>query len=364
MDKKLIVIANDSYTSALMLQGLLQANGIECQLRNVNLVQPNVSDNVKVLINEDDAQRAIMLLTSYSHQVQAEVHPRKILVPIDFSAHSKSAAIFALRLAQLYNSEIKFLHVFSSPLVDMIPFSDMASIQIDIDVSHSILQEQARKKLIAFFDEMKTYAHENGMDDLRMGYSLREGYVSHGIADMCRRYKPGMLIMGTKKEGFRSSELVGRVVADVVKETRIPVLVIPEDAVLTHLAEVKNVLYATHFERCDMVAIRKLLTILAEFQLNITCANVCENPDESIVKANMNALEEYVTKISSKARVNCQSIKGKDSAQVFADYIKNHDIHLFALTMHDRNFLDRIFNPSLTRKMLSQAHIPLLIFPQ
>ncbi len=364
MDNKLIVIANDSYTRALMLQGFLEANGIESHLRNVNLVQPNISDNVKVLISEADAERAIALITSYSQDIKVDHHPRKILVPVDFSPHSKSAARFALKLAKAYNSEIKLLHVFTSPIVDMVPFSDMASIQIDIDISHGIMQEKARDELIGFFEELKAYAAKNGMDDLRMGYSLREGYVSQGIAEMCRYYKPGMLIMGTKKEGFRSSELVGSVVANVVKETRTPVLVIPEDTMLTDLSEVQNVLYATRFEQSDMLSIRKLLTILSEFQLNITCANVCENPDSTLVKANMTVLKEYITKVSKKANVTCELIRGESTAQGFADYMREKEVNLLALTMHNRTLLDRLFNPSLTRKMLSEAHIPLLIFPE
>lgn len=62
MEDKLIVIANETYTSALALQGYLNSNGIECYLKNVNLIQPNISDNVKVQIREADAERAIKLL--------------------------------------------------------------------------------------------------------------------------------------------------------------------------------------------------------------------------------------------------------------------------------------------------------------
>lgn len=364
MDDKLIAIANDSYTSALVLQSFLEANGIKCYLKNVNLVQPNVSDNVKVLISITDAEEVTKLLSAYRTSGKGETQPRKILVPIDFTEHSKNAAFFALRLAQMYKAEVKLLHVFNSPIVDMIPFTDMASIQIDIDISYGILQKNAREKLIKFFNQYKEYANDNGMGDLKIGYALREGFASYGIIDMCKRYKPGLLVMGTKSEGFRSSELVGGVAADVVKETKIPLLVIPEKARLKNLSEVKNVLYATRFDGSDFSAIRKLLTMLSGFNLNVTCANVCDNPEDTVVKANLSALKDYTQRVVKKAKVDFELIKGKNVAKAFKGYITGKNINLLALTMHKRSLLERLFNPSLTRKMLSDADIPLLIFPE
>ena len=156
MEDKLIVIANESYTSALVLQSYLESNGIDCYLKNINLVQPNVSDNVKVLIAENDAEKAISLLAAHRLQKgKGETQPRKILVPIDFLEHSMNAACFALRLAKVYKAEVKLLHVFSSPIVDMIPFTDAASIQIDVDISYQILQKTAKDNLLKFYNQLK-----------------------------------------------------------------------------------------------------------------------------------------------------------------------------------------------------------------
>ncbi|MFP4557636.1 MAG: universal stress protein [Bacteroidales bacterium] len=365
MDDKLIVIANETYTSALVLQSYLESNGIKCYLKNVNLVQPNVSDNVKVQIAEDDAEKAIKLLASYRlTKKKGESQPRKILVPLDFTDHSKNAAYFALKLAKVYGAEVKLLHVFNSPIVDMIPFTDASSIQIDVDVSYQILQKNAKEQLLKFFYKIRKYADENGMESLKIGYSLREGFASYGIVDMCKRYKPGMIIMGTKSQGFRSTELVGSVAAEVVRETKTPLLVIPENASLKDISEVKNVLYATRFDDNDFLAIRKLVTITSGFNVNLTCASVTQDPDDSIVKAKMNSLKDYMKRVVKKAKLDFDIIKGKDSAEAFKGYISGKDIHLFALTMHKRGLLERLFNPSLTREMLSEAEIPLLIFPE
>jgi hypothetical protein len=46
-----------------------------------------------------------------------------------------NAARYAVMLATKYNAQIKLLHVFNSPVVDMIPLTDVASIQIDFDMN-------------------------------------------------------------------------------------------------------------------------------------------------------------------------------------------------------------------------------------
>jgi nucleotide-binding universal stress UspA family protein len=363
MDDKLIVIANESYTSALVLQSYLESKGIECYLKNVNLVQPNVSDNVKVQINETDAEKAIKLLAALNYPGKREQQVRRILVPLDFTEHSKNAAFFALKIAHVYGAELKLLHVFNSPIVDMIPFTDAASIQIDVDISFHILQKNAKEQLIKFHSQLRNYADDNGMKSLRIGYTLREGFASYGIIDTCRRYKPGLVVMGTKNEGFRSSELVGSVATEVVEETKIPLVVIPEKAILRDISEVKTILYATRLDDNDYSAIRKLAIIVSAFRVNIICANISEEPENSIIKAKMNSLKDYTKKVVKKANIDFEFVKGKDSVETFKGFISGRNIDLFAVTMYKRNLLSRIFNPSLTRKMLLEADVPMLIFP-
>jgi nucleotide-binding universal stress UspA family protein len=363
MDDNLIVIATDNYSSALVLQSFLESNGIDCFLKNVNLVQPHVSEGVKVQIKEVDVEKALNLLSFFNYSQKGELGPRKILVPVDFSETSRNAAFFAIKLAHKYGAEIKLLHLFTSPIVDMIPFSDAASIQIDVDISYQVLQKNAKEKLLKFHAELKDYALQQGIPEVRIGYSLRESYVSYGIVEMCQTYKPGMVIMGTKRDGFRSTELLGSTAAEVVSETGIPILVIPEKAALKDIDEVKNVLYVTNLDDADYQALRKLITILSVFNVDISCAHISNDPDNNVAKALMKNMENYFNKVSKKVHIQFNTLEAQKKRDVLKDYIKTKRINLVSVTMHKRNLLERLINPSLTRKMLNEADMPLLIFP-
>ena len=364
MDENLVTIATEKFASAQILQTYLESNGIECFLSNVNLVQPNISEGVKVQIKESDAEKAIKLLSEKNLEVNKNITlPRKILVPIDFSLPSQNAARYALLLASKYGSEVKLLHVFNSPMVDMIPFTDAASVQIDIDLNYNIIQKAAKESLLKFYTELKEFANKTNLGNINIGYSLTEGYAAYGIIEMSKRYNPGIIIMGTKGEGFRSTELVGSVATEVSNETHLPLLIIPEAAVLKGVDEVKNVLYATTFDETDLLAIRKLLSIVSPFNVNVHCLHVSDHPENALVKAKMSNLKNYFEIVNPKVNVECSIIKGKDVACEFIKYFHEKNINLLALTHLKRSMIYKLFNPSICKKMLYESDIPVLLFP-
>ncbi len=366
MDENLVTIATENFASAQILQTYLESNGIECFLSNVNMVQPNISEGVKVQIRGSDAEKAIKLLAQKNTKEEQKklTTPRKILVPIDFSLPSQNAARYALLLASKYGSEIKLLHIFNSPMVDMIPFTDAASVQIDIDLNYNIIYKAAKENLIKFYNELKEFAEQTGLGNIKIGYSLAEGYAAYGIIEMSKRYNPGIIIMGTKGQGFRSTELVGSVATEVSAETHLPLLVIPEAAVLKGVDEAKNILYATTFDETDLLAIRKLISIISPFDnVNIHCLHISSNPENALVKAKMTNIKGYFQSINPKVKVECVINKGKDVESEFIKYIHEKRINLVALTHLKRSMIYKIFNPSLCKRMLYDSDVPVLLFP-
>jgi len=361
----LIDIAIESYSKAVMLKAYLESNGVDCFLKNINILQGAVSEGVKVQIREGDAEKALKLLTQKYHSDEARrlgLQLRKILVPVDFSVPSQNAARFAVMLAAKSNSEIKLLHVFNSPVVDMIPFTDVASIQIDFDMNYNLLHKAAKEKLAKFHADLVEFAKQVGADNVHIGYTLREGYAAYGIIETSQKYKPGIIVMGTKGEGYGSTELVGSVANEVSEETHVPLLAIPEKAVLKGVDEVKNVLYATNFDDSDYSSIRKLLRIVSPFNIKLFCVHVTDKPDSPSIAAQSTSLKDYFKVINPTMEVECNVIESKDMAKAFMDVVKAKSINLVALTTIKRSLIFKLFNPSLSKKMLYQADVPVLLF--
>lgn len=367
MEKQLVTIATDHYTSAEVLKARLEDAGIKCYLKNVHLIQGDPAEGVKIQIMESDVEKALRLMNEWktAREETKQKNPkdiRRILVPVDFSDYSKNACLYALNLAQKLKADIKILHVYYAPIVDLVPITDAYSIQVDMDINLREMESNARKNLLAFVDDIRKVAARHKMNHVKVGYSLREGITEDEIARMARDYKPGIIVVGTKGKGEKQSDIIGSVVYRVLDRTRVPVLAIPEHSAYDASKEVKNIAYATEFDDSDFVAIRRLLSIVSEFHVKVHCIHFSKNVDKTWDEMKMDNVKDYFRKVHKGIEVKCHLLEGEDDLKEVEAFVEKHNIDLFSMVNRKRGLLARLFNPGITRKLIYQSTIPLLIF--
>lgn len=367
MKESLVTLATDHYTSAEVLKARLEAAGIECFLSNVHLIQGAAPEGVKIRIRSEDVEKALRLMSEWkAEQEYADrKNPkavRRVLVPVDFSDYSRNACMYALSLAQKIKAEIKILHVYYAPIVDLVPITDAYSIQVDMDINLREMETNAKKSLISFVSDIRKTAAELKMESVKIGYALREGIIEDEIARMARDYNPGIIVLGTKGKGEKQSDIIGSVVYRVLDRTRVPVLAIPEHSKYDTTSGVKNIAYATEFDDSDFVAIRRLLNILSEFDVKVHCVHLSKDAKRSWDEVRMENLKDYFRKIHKDIEVHCHLLEGDDNIKEVESFAEEFKIDLFSLVNRKRGLLARLFRPGLTRKLIYQSTIPLLIF--
>ncbi len=367
MEDRLVSIATDHYTAAEILKARLEDAGIECYLKNVNLLQGAVSEGVQVQIKESDVEKALRIINELKNlQEQNELKDlkkiRRILVPVDFSEFSKNACLYALQLARKYNADLKIVHVFYAPIVDLVPITDAYSIQVDMDINLREMEEQAKRNLVEFVGKIREVATSQNYDDIKISYSLREGIVEDEIAAMAKSFKPGIIVVGTKGKGEKQSDIIGSVVHKVLDKTKVPVLAIPESTSLDSFDEVKNIVYATDFDDSDYVAIRRLMNIVAAFDVKIHCVHISKDVEDQWETAKMDNLKGYFAQIAKNTPVECSFIKGDNPVANLEAFCELNKINLIALSSKKRGLLQRMFKPGLAKKLIHSSLIPLLMF--
>ena len=98
MEDKLVTLAIHTFEKAQILKTMLETEGIEVYIHNVNQIQPVVSAGVRVRIKESDLPHALRIiedskwLSEDAEQEEKAGHQeKKILIPIDFSDYSIKA---------------------------------------------------------------------------------------------------------------------------------------------------------------------------------------------------------------------------------------------------------------------------------
>ncbi len=367
MKDRLVTLATDHYTAAEMLKARLENAGIECYLKHINLLQGAVSEGVQVQIKESDVEKALRIITELKVTQEKQEYKdlkniRRILVPVDFSEFSKNACNYALELANLYNADLKIFHVYYAPIVDLVPITDAYSIQVDMDINLKELEDQAKRKLAEFVSDIRESASAKGYDKVKISYSLREGIIEDEIVMMTKSFKPGIIVLGTKGKGEKHTDIIGSVVHRVLDKSRIPVLAIPQSSKFKGVEDIKNIVYATDFDDSDYIAIRKLITIVAEFDLKIHCVHISKDEKDKWETAKMENLKQYFKKIQKNIEVKCSFIKGDNPVANLEAFCELNKIDIIALTSKKKGLLLRMFKPGLAKKLIHSSSIPLLLF--
>ena len=370
MEDKIITVASYPYSRAQLLKSRLEAEGIECFLSNINLLQPDIASGVKIRINEKDADRAMRIIEDikeeYGKAKQKTIEKlksvRRILVPVDFSDHSVNACNYALGLAQKLKAEIKLLYAYFNPVISSEPYDEMFSYQVNLDNVVSTLKDEAEEQMKLFTNRLKEWIKKEKISNVKITYELDRGVPEEVILNFSENYKPGVIVLGTRGKGEKGSAIFGSVTKRVIENAKVPVLSIPEKSVYMGIKYMNKVLYATDFDDSDYKAIRKLMTLVRPFGIKIYFVHIASDATNPLDNVKMEELKEHFITEYSDYNVVCDIIEHSDVLQGIEDYIDEKDIDLLALTTHKRRLFERLFNPSITNKMLFHTNIPLLVF--
>ena len=103
MEDKLVTLAIHTFEKAQILKTILETEGIEVYIHNVNQIQPVVSAGVRVRIKESDLPHALRIIEDNKwfeepKEEEAKVNAvKKVLIPIDFSDYSAKACELKVR---------------------------------------------------------------------------------------------------------------------------------------------------------------------------------------------------------------------------------------------------------------------------
>lgn len=370
MKDQIVTITTCPYARAQLIKARLEGEGIECFLSNINLIQPGIASGVRIKINQADADKAYALIdemnTLSGEEKRETVRKmraiRRILVPVDFSETSKNACSFALGLAQKLKAEIKLLHSYFNPIITTEPYFEGQTFGFMMNGVMEDVEKEARSSIIKLKNDLKKQAEREGYRFARISYSLDRGIPEQVIIKHVESYRPGIVVMGTRGASNSSAHYLGSVSRKIIERADIPVLLIPEKSIFTGMQFINRVLYATNFEESDFKSLRTLLTLVRPFNMRVFVAHISVQQSEQLDQARMNTLAKYLTEEYSDYKITSDVVRHTDIIQGLEEYIESREIDLIALTTHKRGVIERLFNPSIARKMIFHSYVPLLIF--
>lgn len=371
MEEKLVTLAILTYSKAQILKNVLENEGIEAYIHNVNLIQPVIAAGVRVRIRESDLPRALRIVENSSWLTE-EVTPErekkrysnKILVPVDFSDYSMKACEFGFNFAAEMHAEVVLMHVYFSPVY--MPSLQYATegfglpVEPEMGIKHIL--DAVHNQLNRLTDGIKEKIKNGELPDVKYTCLLREGVPEEEILQYARTENPLIVIMGTRGAGEKEMDLIGSVTAEIIDRSPTFVYAIPKGAEKKNFKEIRKVAFITNFDQRDLIAFDSLIITFRDYHFEISFLNL----NSDVQKRTWNeiklaGIKEYFKKQYPDLAIDYNVIPEDNLLANLDEYVKNEKIDVLCISNYKRNVFARLFNPSIARRMIFHTQTPILV---
>ena len=369
MPERIQILDTLTYMRAQLLCAMLEENGIECFMTNINRIK-EARGGVKVKINESDARNAMDIYkkfkSAYGEQKEPAVNYmksiRRILVPVDFTPHSENAIHYALMVATFLKAEIKLFNAYIDPIGSPQTYFESYAYHPDFDKIMKEIEEETDRSLQALTHRIKTKIKEMKIVGVNISYDMAKGNALNAVLLETEEYNPGLIIIGTRGSELDGIKSFGSFTSQIIDKSPIPVLAIPSGYNTQNVRPPKRILYATDYDKTDFSALSRLTSIAHPFNAKVYCVHVAQNDVKKEDELQMLELRKFLFDVLGESNIECGLLESDELQLGIEKFIKSRKIDVLALTTQKRNLLQRLFKPSVTKKFLFQSDIPLLVF--
>jgi nucleotide-binding universal stress UspA family protein len=179
---------------------------------------------------------------------------------------------------------------------------------------------------------------------------------------LSERIESGEAQMVMIEGSFRSGVLVSDIAAkDLVRDLRCPVWIVPQNSEYHSFHEI---IYASDYHKEDIPTIRRLISLTDQLAPHITALHITDNVDfeQKIKTAGFQDMVEKKTEYNNIDVEVLAENGGEEMSELLNRYAVHNNTDLMVVLKENRRFLERIFKPSSSEKIIKETKLPVLVF--
>jgi nucleotide-binding universal stress UspA family protein len=276
---------------------------------------------------------------------------KTILVPTDYSATAKNAALYALQLAsQLQVKKIILYNAYQAPPVisetavmptTAMPFFDVENLR---DVSNTGMRH--------FKDAIQSFCPSGIEIDQQTEYAA----LDNDINEVCKKTFADLIVMGITGTSKIEEVLIGSTAISVVKNTKVPVIIVPSGAKYT---SVRNVMLACDYKKVvETTPVLPIKNILDATKAAIHIVNVYEG--EKNITADKTYQQELLHSLLQEYNPQFHFEYNADFITGINAFAEANNIDLIITIPKKHTFFEGLFKQRHTKKLAFHSHVPLM----
>ena len=269
---------------------------------------------------------------------------KRILFATDFSEACDHAYSYLQKLIHSTSIIVDFVHVYD------IPIAVSASIPSQAIKGMLAAKEEAAVRRLQFI-RYKLHPSQQGKLS-----PLQGEYPSAEIPALAKHLGDDLIVMGMKKKYSFVDRMIGSVTLHTIDKSPMPVLAIPYEA---EFQPIKTVLFPTAINQVSDLSENEIRALewLHDFM------EVGEAPTIHMIHITQNAkLVDITLKNFPVNEMNFTVSQAESVEEGIFKFLTKEQINILAFYKPHRKFWSRLYHSSITRKLLYQSRLPLLVF--
>ena len=278
----------------------------------------------------------------------------RILIPIDFSENADRALSAAKLMADKENTKLYVLHAYQPYIADVnvVPGNVLPGMgSPDFLTMTSELEGEFQKKLEKYATDLVAEGYQS-----EAIWSI--GSIQASVEDAVADYNPDLIVLGRTGTGGFLDKLIGSSATHIALHSPCPVMIIPPQ---NTPKKFKEVVYATQFEYDENDILKEVFVMMNHLGSKLTLLKINTDTQPDIQPDN-----QYISEIKKVFAVTDDNIvirKAKHVLDGLEEYCDEVNADLLIMSSRERSFLEEfLINPGVTKKLVVDTHIPLLVF--
>lgn len=277
-----------------------------------------------------------------------------ILCPTDFSATALTACKLALRIATKQEYRVHLLHAYA-------PFRSAFQGDLVNAADQERALQEAQKAMDAFIQALGLDAESTALTT-----SLSENDLIDAIDHYTAHTSTALIVMGTEGAKGAAGFLAGSNAYHIAKESDVPLLIVPENAVLP---ESGRSVFFTDYQAGDEIVLSTLRQIFGdEAAVGCTLVHITSDEHPDNITTEEAKLLEWKQRLEEAVAIKglrTKIVSDEEHIDTVNDVLEISEADLALLTVVDgRNFFERLTKKSLAKAVILNPTTPILLVKQ
>jgi nucleotide-binding universal stress UspA family protein len=267
-----------------------------------------------------------------------------ILIPTDFSEGAFNALIHGLHIAKEFDGSVQIIHAYSMPPTG-------SNVMVDIT---DILKKNAEEELALLKKRVEGLELAKGIP---ITYKASYGSVVDVINRLSREQEVSLVVMGTQGASGITEKWLGSNTAAAARNVECPLLAIPAELPYKGIS---SILFSTDMKVMKNDEPLRFVSDLSK-QTGATIKFLHIRDEEEDLEENEEAYRQQVQSIFGEVTPVFTFMYNDEVEEGIEEAIEREDPSLLVVVRHDYGFFKSLWHSSVSRHVINNASLAILV---